>query len=177
MLNSKPNNPNKFHQGNYIPKNKNKIIKTNELGGVYYRSSWEKKIMFWLDNNDKIIKWGAECLKVPYQITKLVGGDLKVKEHSYYPDFYYEMLNEDGSTKKVVVEVKPKKDYEDALLFERGMFETKDNMNVRKLRNLEYRFKTAQKNSEKWKTMIKWCKSKGYDFIIITEDHLKRFNV
>jgi len=25
--------------------------------------------------------------------------------------------------------------------------------------------------------MIKWCEKKGYDFIIITEEHLKKFNV
>jgi hypothetical protein len=37
--------------------------------------------------------------------------------------------------------------------------------------------KMAYKNKQKWETMINWCKLKGYEFIIITEDHLKKFNL
>lgn len=176
MINNKPNNT-KYDQGNYIPKNKEKVLKLNEKGGVYYRSSWEKKIMTWLDLNKNIVKWGAECMRIPYQITTMVEGDLKLKSHSYFPDFYYELKRDNGEIKSVVVEVKPQKEYEDALLFEKGQFEVQENLNLKKLKNLEYRFKTAQKNSEKWKTMIKWCDKKGYEFIIITEQHLKKFNV
>ena len=178
MLNSKPNNPSKYDQGNYIPKFKNKIIKLNNQGGIYYRSSWEKKkIMTWLDYNKDVIMWGAECIRVPYKVNTISNGDMKIKSHSYFPDFYYEMKQQDGSIKKVVVEVKPQKDYEDALLFDQGKFSVKEGLTLKKLKNLEYRFKTAQKNSEKWKTMIEYCKKKGYHFIIITENHLKKFNV
>ncbi len=42
MINSKPSNSS-YHQGNYVPDNKDKVIKLNSLGGVYYRSSLEKK--------------------------------------------------------------------------------------------------------------------------------------
>ena len=80
MLNSKPNNAN-YNQGNYIPKYKDKVIKLNTQGGVYYRSSWEKKIMTWLDNNKTITKWGAECMRIPYQMTHFDNGDTKIKEH------------------------------------------------------------------------------------------------
>lgn len=176
MINNKPNNT-KYHQGNYIPKYKDKVLKLNTQSGVYYRSSWEKKIMTWLDLNKNIKKWGAECMRIPYQVTSMVDGDLKLKSHTYFPDFYYELVIGNGELKKVVVEVKPNKEYEDALLFERGQFKIEENLNLKKLKNLEYRFKTAQKNSEKWKTMIKWCNKKGYEFIIITELHLKKFNV
>lgn len=171
MINSKPNNKN-YHQGNYIPKNKDKVIKLNSYGGVYYRSSWEKKIITWLDNNESIIKWGSECLKIPYQMTEIVNGDLKVKEHSYYPDFYYELKNTNGSIKYVVAEVKPKKEYNDAMMFMDEKFKVPDKLGSKKLKNLEYSFKNAQKNYEKWQTMIKWCDKKGYEFIIITEDNL-----
>jgi hypothetical protein len=176
MLNSRPNNS-KYDQGNYIPKNKDKVLKLNNQGGIFYRSSWEKKIMTWLDHKKEIVKWGAECMRVPYQVTTVVEGDLKLKSHSYFPDFYYELRKDNGEIKHVVVEVKPQKEYEDALLFESGEFKVQENLNLKKLKNLEYRFKTAQKNSEKWKTMIKWCDKKGYEFIIITEQHLKKFNV
>jgi hypothetical protein len=38
MLNSKPNKK-KYHQGNYIPNNKDKVLKLNSEGGVFLRSS------------------------------------------------------------------------------------------------------------------------------------------
>lgn len=176
MINNKPNNK-KYHGGNYIPKHKDKVLKLNTQGGVYYRSSWEKKIMTWLDYKKEIIKWGAECLRIPYQMTHYDNGDVKIKGHTYYPDFYYEMRMNDGSLKQVVIEVKPQKEYEDAILFEQGKFKIDEKISHKKLKNLEYRFRMAHQNSEKWKTTIKWCDKKGYKFIVITEQHLKRFNV
>jgi hypothetical protein len=176
MLNSRPNNKN-YNQGNYVPKNKDKVLKLNAQGGIFYRSGWEKKIITWLDNNVKIVKWGSECLRIPYQMTHVVNGDVRIKEHSYFPDFYYEIQLSDGSIKHVVAEVKPKADYNDAIMFTEGKFQTPEKTSLKKLQSLEYKFKMAQKNAEKWQTMIKWCEKKGYDFIIITEDHLKKFNL
>ena len=48
---------------------------------------------------------------------------------------------------------------------------------LKKLKNFEYDLKMAYKNKQKWETMISWCNKKGYEFIIITELHLKKFNV
>ncbi len=42
MINSKPNNS-AYNSGLYIPINKNKVLKLNEQGGLFFRSSWEKK--------------------------------------------------------------------------------------------------------------------------------------
>ena len=134
--------------------------------------------MSWLDVNKSIVKWGAECLRIPYQMTHLLEGDLRIKEHSYFPDFYYEIKTSDGSIRTVVAEVKPKADYNDAMMFSESRFETPEGqISLKKLKSLEYKFKMAQKNYEKWQTMINWCNKKGYEFIIITEDHLKKFNL
>lgn len=176
MLNSKPNNK-KYHGGNYIPKYKDKVLKLNNQGGIYYRSSWEKKIITWLDNKPEIVQWGSECLRIPYQMTHVNEGTMKIKEHSYYPDFFYQIKLSNGSIKSVVAEVKPKADYNDAIMFSEGKFDIPQNITLKKLQSLEYRFKMGQKNYEKWQTMIKWCDLKGYDFIIITEDTLKKFNL
>jgi hypothetical protein len=175
MLNSKPNNSN-YNQGNYVPKNKDKVIKLNTQGGVYFRSSWEKKIMHWLDNNSTITKWGAECLRIPYQMTHFDNGDTKIKEHSYFPDFYYEMRLSDGALKQVVVEVKPMKEFQMVQDLNEGKLNVPEN-GMKKLKNFEYDLKMAYKNKQKWETMINWCNKKGYDFIIITEQHLKKFNL
>ena len=175
MLNSKPNNSN-YNQGNYIPKNKDKVIKLNTQGGVYFRSSWEKIIMHWLDNNNTITKWGAECMRIPYQMTHFDNGDTKIKEHSYFPDFYYEMRLSDDTLKQVVVEVKPMKEFQMVQDLNEGKLNVPEN-GMKKLKNFEYDLKMAYKNKQKWETMINWCNKKGYDFIIITEQHLKRFNL
>ena len=36
MLNSAPNKPNKYKQGLFIPKNKDKAIKLNSQGGFFF---------------------------------------------------------------------------------------------------------------------------------------------
>lgn len=175
MLNSTPNNSN-YNQGNYIPKNRDKVLKLNTQGGVYYRSSWEKKIMTWLDNNKSIVKWGAECIRIPYQMTHFENGDSRIKEHSYYPDFYYEIKLSDGRFDRVVAEVKPMKEYKMVLDLNEGKLAVPDK-GLKKLKNFEYDLKMAYKNKNKWETMINWCNLKGYKFIVITEESLKRFNL
>ncbi len=177
MLNSKPNNTN-YHQGNYIPKFRDKVLKLNSQGGIYYRSSWEVKIMTWLDNNPKITKWGSECITIPYQLTHFErNGDINLKNHCYYPDFYYEIDNGNGTTKKVIAEVKPMKEYLMVQKLQEMKLSIPENATLKKLKNFEYDLKMAQKNSEKWKTMIKFCDKKGWEFIIITEDHLKKMGL
>lgn len=175
MLNSKPNNS-KYQQGNFIPKYKDKIVKLNNQGGVYYRSSWELKIMTWLDNNKSITKWGAECMRIPYQLTEFKNGDVIVKEHSYFPDFYYELKTTKDDIKRVVVEVKPYKEYKMVQDLSEGKLTVPEN-GMKKLKNFEYDLILANKNKSKWETMIQWCNKKGYEFIIITEQHLKKFNI
>lgn len=193
MLNSKPNNKN-YHQGNYIPNNKDKVLKLNDKGGIYYRSSWELKVMTWLDNNKLIEKWGAECITVPYQMTHYKrDGDINLKSHCYYPDFYYEIRNTDGTLKKVVAEVKPMKEYlmvkelNERNLSGKAEFNTSqttkkrlvipNNANMKQLRSFEYDLKMAQKNAEKWETMIKFCDKKGWEFIIITESIINNIRI
>lgn len=177
MLNSAPKN-NNYHQGNFVPSNKDKVLKLNSQGGIYYRSSWEYKIMNWLDKSEKVVKWGAECITIPYQMTHFDRGDVSVKNHNYYPDFYYEMLSNDGSLKKVVAEVKPKKEFEMVIaLQEKRLQVPNQSSNLKKLKSFEYDLKMAQKNRDKWNTMIKYCNKKGWEFIVITEEHLKKFNL
>jgi hypothetical protein len=174
MLNSKPSNT-KYHGGLYVPKNKDKVIKLNNQGGLFYRSSWEKKIMTWLDLKEEVTKWGAECLQIPYQMTHFENGDTRVKNHVYHVDFYYEMrIN--GVLRQVVAEVKPQKEYNFVQALTEGRLQVPEDKG-KKLKNFEYDLKMAYKNKQKWETMINWCNKKGYDFIIITEEHLKKFNV
>lgn len=173
MINVKPNNNDKYKQGNYIPRNKEKVIKLNDLGGIYYRSSLELKFMTWLDNKSDIIRWGAECIRVPYEIINFKNKE-SVEIHYYYPDFYYELKKSDGSVDMVVAEIKPLKEYNMVVKLTEGMIEIPENTHIKKLKNLEYDIKMAYKNKKKWETIIKWCELKGYKFIIITDDLLNK---
>ena len=78
--------------------------------------------------------------------------------------------------KQVVVEVKPMKEYKMVQELTEGRMNVPDK-GMKKLKNFEYDLKMAYKNKTKWETMITWCNKKGYEFIIITEDHLKKFNL
>ena len=109
-------------------------------------------------------------------MTHFDNGDTRVKEHCYYPDFYYEMRNSEGVLKQVVVEVKPFKEYKMVQDLNEGKLEVPEK-GMKKLKNFEYDLKMAYKNKQKWETMINWCNKKGYEFIIITEHHLKKFNL
>ena len=167
MINSAPKQPTKYKQGLYIPQNKDKVIKLNTQGGLYYRSGLEQKMMIYLDSNESIIHWGAEHLRVPYVKTEWISEtqEFKTTEHGYYPDFYYELLRKDGSVARVVAEVKPHSETQEPKLAEKPT--------SKQLKNFEYALKMYNKNLSKWKAMIEYCERKGFEFIIITEQHLK----
>lgn len=162
MINNKPNNK-KYHQGLFIPKNPDKLIQKNSEGGVYYRSGLEQKMMIYLDNNDSILHWGSENFKVPYTLKKYDTILLEYKEtqHCYYPDFYYEQLQNNGSITKVVAEVKPYSNVIEPKL--------SANPTSKQVKNFEYELNMYNKNLNKWTYMIDFCKKKGFEFIIITE--------
>jgi hypothetical protein len=166
MLNSAPRQQGKYKQGLFVPNNKDKVIKLNTQGGLFYRSGLEQKMMVYLDNNSKIVHWGAEHLRIPYVKTEWVSEhqEFRTTEHSYYPDFYYELKREDGGVSKVVAEVKPSSETKEPKL--------SDNPTAKQLKNFEYALKMYNKNLSKWKYMIEYCERKGFEFIIITEQHL-----
>jgi hypothetical protein len=63
--------------------------------------------MVWMDSKDELF-YGVQN-EIPYQLTHFENGDIRVKSHRYYPDFFYRMRMSDGSLKDVVMEVKPQK--------------------------------------------------------------------
>lgn len=167
MLNSAPRSGGLYKQGLFVPKNKEKLIKANSQGGVYYRSGLEHKMMIYLDNNENIRSWSSEYIKIPYEKTEYVNETQmwETTKHTYYPDFYYELVRSDGSVTKVVAEVKPSSETREPKI--------PQNPTAKQLKNFEYALKMWNKNLSKWKYMIEWCERKGFEFIIITEERLK----
>ena len=89
------------YSGRFIPKNPQKYV--GDPKNIIYRSSWECKVMSWLDKNNDILSWASEELIVPY-VSPVDG-----KWHRYFPDFLVKVRTKDGKTKTMMLEVKPKK--------------------------------------------------------------------
>ena len=140
------------YSGRYIAKKPKKY--RGDSKRIIYRSLWERKFMVYCDTNNKIIEWGSEEIIIPY----LSPWDGKV--HRYFPDFYIKAKQSNGTLKKFIIEVKPKK-------------QTKPPKPVtRKTKRFINEVKTWSINEAKWKYATKWCEANDMQFKILTEDDL-----
>ena len=105
-----------------------------------------------MDDNKNVIRWGSEELAIPYY------SPVDKKMHRYFPDFIAEIKTSNNSIKTYVIEVKPKKQCKPP--------------KKKKKQNKTYinECLTYSINEAKWKSAEKYCKSNGWDFIILTED-------
>jgi hypothetical protein len=142
----------KFLQGKYSPKFPEKY------GGnpceIYYRSSWERKFCVYCDLNENIISWESEEKFVPYR------SPMDGKIHKYYPDFLIKVKESNGSIKKYMIEIKPKK---------QTVPPPKPQRQTKRYISEVYEY---AKNQAKWEAAREWCADRGYEFKIITEDNL-----
>ena len=140
------------YSGQYKPVNYHKY--KGDFRRIFYRSSWELMFMKYCDRENNVLEWGSEEIIIPYRCPT----DGRV--HRYYPDFYVKVRDKDGSLKKYIVEVKPKK-------------QTKPpKAPQRKTRRYLQEVNTFMKNSAKWKAAKNYCDDRRMDFLILTEDHL-----
>ena len=141
------------YKGRYFPTNPKKY--RGNPNQIIYRSLWERKVMVYCDKNDAIIEWGSEEVIVPY-LSPMDG-----KIHRYFPDFYMKVRQADGSTKKFIIEVKPKS-------------QCKQPIKNPKRRTTKWfnEVKTFAINQAKWKSAREFCEDKGMEFKIFTEDHI-----
>ena len=141
------------YKGRYFPSNPKKY--KGNPNQIIYRSLWERKVMVYCDKNDAILEWGSEEIIVPY----LSPWDGRI--HRYFPDFYMKVRQADGSTKKFIIEVKPKS-------------QCKQPIKNPKRRTTKWfnEVKTFAINQAKWKSAKEFCKDKGMEFKIFTEDHI-----
>jgi hypothetical protein len=139
------------YSGRYIPTNPKKY--RGNVDKVYYRSMWERKFMVYCDRNSAILEWGSEEVVIPY-ISPLDG-----KRHRYFPDFYIKVKQTDGSVKKMIIEVKPKK-------------QCSPPVSSRKTKRFISEVRTWGVNKAKWEAAIEFCNDRMMEFKILTEDHL-----
>ena len=86
-------------QGFFKPKNPQKY--KGDPTDIVYRSSWEFRLMTYLDERKEIVSWGSETIIVPYR------SPIDGKIHRYFPDFIVTKINKEGKKETVIIEVKP----------------------------------------------------------------------
>lgn len=139
------------YKGLFKPKNPKKYKGNPE--NIVYRSSWELRVMKYLDEHEAIIWWASEELPIPYV------SPIDNKVHRYFPDFIVRMKRKAGQETTMILEVKP-----DA--------QTKMPTQKRKTKRYLTEMATFAVNQEKWKAADLFCKEHGWQFKIITEKHL-----
>lgn len=143
---------NKYTQGYFKPKNPEKYL--GNPTNIIYRSSWELKLLLYLDKEPKILKYGSEEIIIPY----LSPVDNKI--HRYYVDFIIIKLNNEGIKETLLIEIKP-------------LRQTKEPKKPKKIsKNYINEVRQWGVNEAKWKAAEEYCKDRKWQFKILTEKEL-----
>ena len=138
-----------YKQGKYVLRNPEKYI--GDKNGIVYRSSWELRVLKWLDENPKVKKFSSEEIIIPYY------SPVDKKMHRYFPDFYVEVESRSGDIKKYLVEVKP-------------LIQTKEPEKKKRVtKGYVQNYLTFQVNSAKWNAATTFCQTHGWTFMLLTE--------
>jgi hypothetical protein len=121
---------------------------------IVYRSLWERTFMKYCDTNENILEWFSEEIAVPYR------SPIDNKIHRYFPDFYIKVKESNGSIKKYIIEIKPKKQTVEPI------------PQKRRTKGYIYEVYEYAKNQAKWEAAEEWCADRGYEFKVLTEDDL-----
>lgn len=140
-----------IHKGRFQPKNSKKY--NGNSYNIIFRSSWELRVMKYLDESPNIIWWASEELKILYK------SPIDNRIHRYFPDFVIRVRQKNGTEKTLVLEVKP-------------LSQTKMPKQRRKTKQFIAESATYAVNQEKWRAADIFCKEHGWEFKIITEKEL-----
>ena len=140
------------YSGRFRPKNPKKYV--GDPTNIIYRSSWECRVMRWLDDNPSILSWASEELVIPYI------SPVDKRYHRYFPDFLVKVKTKDGSTKTMILEIKPKKQSMEPVKKKRV---TKQYL---------HEVMTWGVNQAKWKAAEEYALDRGWEFKVLTEEHL-----
>ena len=141
----------KTYKGRFQPKNPKKY--NGDADNIIYRSTWEVRVMRWLDEHPNVIWWASEELPIPYK------SPLDNRMHRYFPDFIAKIKQKDGSVMTYIIEVKP-------------LEQTKMPIQKKKTQRYIREAATYVVNQEKWKAADIFCQEHGWKFMIMTEKEL-----
>lgn len=140
------------YSGKFYPQNPQKY--KGNYNNIIYRSSWECRVMNWLDKNESVIEWGSEEFSIPYK------SPVDGKMHRYYPDFFVRVQQKDGIIRAMVIEIKPMKQTKPP--------EKKKRVTKQYIQEVV----TWGINEAKWKAATEFCLDRGWTFKVLTEHDL-----
>jgi hypothetical protein len=140
------------YKGKFIPTNTKKY--RGNPTNIIYRSLWERKFMVYCDLNENILEWGSEEIIIPYR------SPLDSRVHRYFPDFYIKVLEKNGSVKRYIIEIKPKRQCQEP------------KVQSKKTKKYIYEVTEYAKNQAKWEAATDYCADRRWQFKVLTEDDL-----
>jgi hypothetical protein len=144
--------PKQSYKGRFQPKHPEKY--KGDPTNIIWRSLWELKVMKRLDENPNVLEWSSEETVVPYYDPSTG------RNRRYFPDMVAKMKLSDGSIKTRMIEIKPKKETIEPI------------PQKKKTKRYITEVTTWATNSSKWKYAKEYCSDRGWEFMIITEDHI-----
>jgi hypothetical protein len=139
------------NKGRFRPKNPQKY--KGDAKNIVYRSSWELRVMKWMDDNPNVIWWASEELVIRYR------SPVDQRIHRYFPDFILRVKRKAGLEKTLVIEVKPHS-------------QTIKPVQKRKTKKFISEAATYAINQEKWRAADLFCQEHGWEFMVLTEKDL-----
>lgn len=139
------------YKGKFIPINKDKY--KGDYTNIIYRSSWECRVMNYLDTHPQVLWWASEELAIPYK------SPVDMKMHKYYVDFIFKVKGTNGPDKVYMWEIKP-------------YAQTLPPKQKRRTKKSITEAATYAVNQEKWKAAEIFCKKHDWHFQLITEREL-----
>lgn len=140
------------YKGKFTPQRPEKYV--GDATNIIYRSSYELRFMKWCDTNDSILKWNSEEIVVPYI------SPVDNRPHRYFVDFTIQVKTKGGEVKTYLIEVKP--------------FKFTQEPQPPKRRTKQFLQEVMQwgVNQAKWHAAKQFAKSRGWEFMLITERDL-----
>lgn len=135
----------------YIPKHPQKYA--GNVGNIVCRSLWERAFAKYCDDTPGVLRWSSEEVIVPY-VSPVDG-----QPHRYFVDFWLEVQSTSG-VRRFLVEIKPKSQT------------LPPKTPKRRTRRFLAESATYAVNQAKWDAARKYSRKRGWDFLVLTEQHL-----
>lgn len=148
------------YKGRFRPKNPQKY--KGDPTNIIYRSLWEFKFFRYVDSHPDVIWWQSEEVIVPY-VSPIDG-----RRHRYFPDVIVNRKMPDGKRKTIMIEIKPKAQTRPPTMTGKNAKTKTGRVSKRYLNEV----RTWGVNEAKWKAARNYCADRGWEFVIMTEDHL-----
>ena len=132
----------------YLPENVTKYI--GNPTKIVCRSTWERKMCKYLDNNVNVLRWASEELSIPYL------SPVDNKMHKYYPDFIAEVKTKTGDVKTFLIEVKPYKQTKPPVI------------KKRKTKSYDTNMKMYAVNEAKWEAATSSSVASGLPYLMFS---------